>query len=146
MLSHSVVSNSLWSLWTVARQAPLSMWFSRQEYWSGLPCPPPGDLIDPELKSMLYSNFLSLYLIPPRIALYSHPVLSPLDYDSFIDFPWFWWSLQFWGRLLPSTEIYVMFLSWLNWGLGKEEGDIFIAIISKMHIMNMEVTRYRPWR
>ena len=28
----------------VARQAPLSMGFSRQEYWSGLPCPPPGDL------------------------------------------------------------------------------------------------------
>ena len=30
--------------WTVARQAPLSMEFSRQQYWSGLPCPPPGDL------------------------------------------------------------------------------------------------------
>ena len=30
--------------WTVACQAPLSMEFSRQEYWSGLPCPPPGDL------------------------------------------------------------------------------------------------------
>ena len=34
-------------LWIVARQAPLSMRFSRQEYWSGLPCPPPGDLPDP---------------------------------------------------------------------------------------------------
>ena len=34
-------------LWTVACQAPLSMGFSRQEYWSGLPCPPPGDLPDP---------------------------------------------------------------------------------------------------
>ena len=32
------------TLWTVARQAHLSMEFSRQEYWSGLPCPPPGDL------------------------------------------------------------------------------------------------------
>ena len=30
--------------WTVALQAPLSMQFSRQEYWSGLPSPPPGDL------------------------------------------------------------------------------------------------------
>ena len=30
-----------------ARQAPLSMRFSRQEYWSGLPCPPPGDLLNP---------------------------------------------------------------------------------------------------
>ena len=33
--------------WTAARQAPLSMGFSRQEYWSRLPCPPPGDLPDP---------------------------------------------------------------------------------------------------
>ena len=36
--------------WTVARQAPLSMGFSRPEYWSGLPCPPPEDLSDPEIK------------------------------------------------------------------------------------------------
>ena len=33
--------------WTVAHQAPLSMKFSRQEYWSGLPFPSPGDLPDP---------------------------------------------------------------------------------------------------
>ena len=32
--------------WTVALQAPLSMGFSRQEHWSGLPCPPPEDLPD----------------------------------------------------------------------------------------------------
>ena len=37
--------------WTVAHQAPLSMGFSRQEYWSGLPCPPPGDLPDPGIES-----------------------------------------------------------------------------------------------
>ena len=35
------------TLWTVDHQAPLSMGFSRQEYWSGLPYPPPGDLPDP---------------------------------------------------------------------------------------------------
>ena len=35
--------------WTVAHQAPLSMGFSRQEYWSGLPFPPPGDLPNPGL-------------------------------------------------------------------------------------------------
>ena len=35
--------------WTVALQAPLSMGFSRQEYWSGLPCPP-GDLPDPRIE------------------------------------------------------------------------------------------------
>ena len=41
-----VISNSLVTPWTVACQAPLSMEFSRQEYWSGLPFPPPRDLPD----------------------------------------------------------------------------------------------------
>ena len=36
--------------WTVARQAPLSMGFSKQEHWSGLPCPPPGHLPNPGIK------------------------------------------------------------------------------------------------
>ena len=36
--------------WIVALQAPLSMDFSRQEYWSGFPCPPPGDLPDTRIK------------------------------------------------------------------------------------------------
>ena len=36
--------------WTVACQAPLSMAFSRQEYWGGLPFPSPGDLPDPGIK------------------------------------------------------------------------------------------------
>ena len=36
--------------WTVAHQAPPSMGFSRQEYWSGLPFPSPGDLPDPGIK------------------------------------------------------------------------------------------------
>ena len=34
----------------IVRQAPLSMRFYRQEYWSGLPCPPPRDLPDPEIE------------------------------------------------------------------------------------------------
>ena len=38
--------------WTVVCQAPLSMGFSRQEYWSGLLCPPPGDLPDLGIESM----------------------------------------------------------------------------------------------
>ena len=38
--------------WTVAYQAPQSMGFSRQEYWSGLPFPSPGDLPDPEMTNL----------------------------------------------------------------------------------------------
>ena len=49
VLSCSVVSNSLWSPWTVAHQSPLPWGFPRQEYWSGLPCPP-GDLPNPGIK------------------------------------------------------------------------------------------------
>ena len=47
--SHSVVSNSA-TPWTVARQAPLSMEFSRQECCSGLPFPSPGDIPNPGIK------------------------------------------------------------------------------------------------
>ena len=49
LLSHSVTSTSA-TPWTVACQAPLSMGFPRQEYWSGLPFPSPGDLPDPGIK------------------------------------------------------------------------------------------------
>ena len=46
----SSVTSDFATPWTVARQAPLSMGFSRQEYWSGLLCPPPGDLPNPGIK------------------------------------------------------------------------------------------------
>ena len=45
----SIVSDSA-TPWTVAHQAPLSMGFSRQEYWSGLPCPFPWDLPNPGIE------------------------------------------------------------------------------------------------
>ena len=43
-LSHFSFVRLFVTLWTVARRAPLSMGFSRQEYWHGLPCPSLGDL------------------------------------------------------------------------------------------------------
>ena len=46
--------------WTVARQAPLSMEFSREEYWSGLPFPPPGAIPDPLIELVS--------LAPPALA------------------------------------------------------------------------------
>ena len=42
--------------WTVALQASLSMGFSRQEYWSGLPCPPPGDLPNPGIEPAVLTS------------------------------------------------------------------------------------------
>ena len=59
------------TLWTVALQAPLSMEFSRQEYWSELPFPPPEDLPDPGIELMcprlhlLHCRLDYLPLAPP---------------------------------------------------------------------------------
>ena len=50
MLSRSIVSDSLQPHGLKPTQAPLSKGFSRQEYWSGLPFPPPGDLPNPGIE------------------------------------------------------------------------------------------------
>ena len=52
MLTHFSHVQLFETLWTVACQASLSMGFSWQEYWSGLPCPPPGDLPDPGIEPL----------------------------------------------------------------------------------------------
>ena len=60
------MSNSFMTPWTVAHQAPLSMGFSRQGYWSGLPFPTPGYLPDPGMKPAspaLAGGFLTT--VPP---------------------------------------------------------------------------------
>ena len=51
VLSHFSCVRLFATLWTVASQTPLSMGFSRQEYWSGSPCPPPGDLPSSRIES-----------------------------------------------------------------------------------------------
>ena len=51
------------TLWTVARQAPLSMGFSREEYWSVLPCLPPGDLLNPGIKSMSHVSCIDRWVL-----------------------------------------------------------------------------------
>ena len=57
--------------WTVARQAPLSMRFSRQEYWSGLPFPSPGDLPHPGIKPGLLHCRQILYQLSYKGSLKS---------------------------------------------------------------------------
>ena len=49
------------TLWTAAHQAPLPMGFSKQEYWSGLPCLPPGDLPDPGIEPVSLHSWRILY-------------------------------------------------------------------------------------
>ena len=75
--------------WTVARQAPLSMGFSRQEYWGGLPCPPPGGLPNPgiELASLMSPALVSGFFTPNSIweaqsyvHIYPLPLGSPSSF------------------------------------------------------------------
>ena len=44
------------TVWTVALQAPLSTGFSRQKYWSGVPCPPPADLPNPGIEPVSFTS------------------------------------------------------------------------------------------
>ena len=76
MLSHFGCVRLIEILWTVARQAPLSMGFSRKEYWSGLPFPSPGDLPDQGSNSHLLPwqpDSLPLSHLRLRIVLSSEP-------------------------------------------------------------------------
>ena len=50
LFSRTVVSDSFGTLWTVTHKAALSMRFPRQDYWSGLPCPSPGDFPNPGIE------------------------------------------------------------------------------------------------
>ena len=71
------------SLWTVACQAPLSMGFSRQEYWSGFPCPPPGDLPDPGIQpTSLLSPALAVGFITSS-AIWKAPKKTSTIEDRF---------------------------------------------------------------
>ena len=85
------------TLWTVACLSLLSMGCSRQEFWSGLPCPPPGDLSDPEIKPMS--------LMFPALEVDSLPLVPHGNSDYVLCF---WqsekqnWNLETW--ILKSAE------------------------------------------
>ena len=77
--------------WTVAYQSPLSMGFSRQEYWSGLPFPSPGDLPDPGVKPR--SSALQADTLPseppgkPRAVLVSQKLIRKYREFSYTTYP-----------------------------------------------------------
>ena len=92
--------------WTAAFQVSLSMGFSRQEYWSGLPCPPPRDLPDPGIEPgslpspALAGGFFTInatWEAPPAMLLYSR---NPRDVRAQSTFP----STEFLHRCLNSDE------------------------------------------
>ena len=79
--------------WTVAHQAPLSMGFSRQEYWSGLPCPPSEDLPDPGIEPAslqspaLAGRFFTIcatWEAPSQVLIVANRAIAALNISIFI--------------------------------------------------------------
>ena len=76
------------SLWTVAHQAPLSMGFPRQKYWSGLPFPSPGHLLDPGIECESHASPAlkgGFFTTEPSGNLCSHILLNLLSTEGFRD-------------------------------------------------------------
>ena len=100
--------------WTVAHQVCLSMGFSRQEYWSGLPCLLPGDLLTQELNQhllcLLNRHLGSLRLAPPRKP---PGKLSPISY--FITLGSFAYGFQ--RHEQKMSQIGLILQNKLNWAL-----------------------------
>ena len=103
--------------WAVACQAPLSMGFPRQEYWSGLPCPFPRDLPDPGIEPTSPALTGGLFTTdPPRKP--SHGIYPPVNFLQF----------HLFTRLVlvtHSSQIFQILLSWTYvslygalWGCG----------------------------
>ena len=115
-ISCSVMSDSV-TPWTVAHQVPLSMRFSRQEYWSGLPCPSPGGLPDPGIEPgfpTLQAD--SLLPKPPGkfFFFFSNNGLQwirPLRIQTLVNSPphWLWdWMYDFWPMGCQANIVPVM--------------------------------------
>ena len=79
-LCYAMSLQSCLSLCKVARQAPLSMQFSRQEYWSRLPCPSIflTQGLNPRLLCLLHWQAISLQVVPPGKPIYLFLLLFPL--------------------------------------------------------------------
>ena len=87
VLSHFSCIQLCATLWTVAHQASRSMGFPRQEYWSGLAFPSPGDLSNPEIKSLSKNLFFFTEEVFPNLSLpwmWSHDHLWPRH----------WWQMS----------------------------------------------------
>ena len=79
MISHfSHVQLSV-TLCTTGPQTPLYMWLSRQEYWSGLPCPSPGDLPDPGIELVSYVSCIGRWILFCFVFYHQHHLGSPIQ-------------------------------------------------------------------
>ena len=108
-VGHSVMSDSFWDLWTITHQAPLSMEFSRQEYWK--PLPSPGDLPDPGVE-------------PGSPALQA-------------DFFFYHLSHQGSPMMVASSRLQNHFRSWSSVGCYSPKAQAMKAKVPKLWIMGL---------
>ena len=83
--------------WTVACQAPLSMVFARQEYWSGLPFPTPGDLPDPGIYPCLCVSCIGKQILY-HCAIQKVQFIFSLFFINYPTFKNFWSRVFWWGQ------------------------------------------------
>ena len=113
---HAVLSHfsPVWLLetsWTVAFQAPLSIGFFRQEYWSGLPCPPPGDLSWPRDQTHVSCIFCIAGGFFTTEPLGGGSTLRFINQSPFLDRIVFELKINlFYPFLLPYYEIFTKLL------------------------------------
>ena len=106
--------------WTVVRQAPLSLGFSRQEYWSGLPCPPPENLPDPGIKPTSPASpalagrlFTTEPPEKPRFVCNTHLRL----FCFLFQLPWEW-------KQCRTTEYRTDVTAWTRWPSSTRENGL----------------------
>ena len=93
LVTQSCHKSCLATPWPVARQTPLSMGFFRQEYWSGLPFPSPGDLPNPGIEP--WSPALQADCLPTKLQKKSKKMYSPW-FETRLS-PWRSWPVGIWG-------------------------------------------------
>ena len=138
--------------WTVAHQAPLSMGFSRQEYWSGLPCPPPGDLPEPGItflpkpSAALQSDALCL---TPREAAFTQTETFNTVRGSAENCLCTWWVAPgyFWIFIEESfTGLLIGEFYCIWWGRGKWKLLSCVWLLTTTRIIqSMEFSRAEYW-
>ena len=114
------------TLWTLAHQASLSVGFSRQEYWSGLPCPSPGIFPTQELNShllrLLHWQASSLPLAPP-----GNPLNHPLNQ---------WLKKGGWGIFFHSLSFGALVLNCFSW-FGPHKALLFFSTSGSNHYCSL---------
>ena len=109
------MSDSFATLWTLAHQAPLSMGFSQQEYWSGLPAPAPGNLPDPGTEPV------SLHLLHCRWILLLLSLWGWQIKGNYWGQSWLWaWGMSVLVLKQIWTMITAIYYKAIWRGLGRE--------------------------